>query len=156
MTETQRPSHPGAIRLLTWLALVVAGAQLQACAPPATSPTGSRLRVFAADLAGAARTCEVPNITPAHGQTTEAAVKLVNDGGWCGLPAHQDGPKPFEAGLLMVRPEHGEVLIHEVGDDTRIDYTPDRGFAGTDTFAVKLIPGDATIRVTATVTAPAK
>jgi hypothetical protein len=136
--------------------LVLAGTLLQACAPAATGPAGSRLRIFAADLTGAAKTCEVPNIAPAHGQTTEAAIKLVNDGGWCGLPAHQEGPKPFEAGLLTVRPEHGTVLIHEVGDDTRVDYTPDHGFVGTDTFTVKLIPGDATVRVAAAVTAPVK
>ena len=63
-------------------------------------------------------------------------------------------PKPFEAGLLTVRPRHGTVLIHEVGDDTRIDYTPDRGFAGSDTFAVKLIPGNAAIQIAVTVTGP--
>jgi hypothetical protein len=81
-------------------------------------------------------------------------MKTVNDGGWCGIPVHQDGPKPFGAGLLETRPAHGDVLIHEVGDDTRIDYTPDRGFAGHDAFAVKLIPGDAIIRVTVTVAPP--
>jgi hypothetical protein len=41
-----------------------------------------------------------------------------------------------------------------VGDETRIDYTPDRRFAGSDAFTVKLIPGDATIKVAVTVTAP--
>ena len=78
-----------------------------------------------------------------------------NDGGWCAIPVHQDGPKPFEAGLLTARPAHGTVLIHEVGDDTQIDYTPDHGFAGSDSFAVKLVPqGDATIQVPVTVTPP--
>ena len=79
-------------------------------------------------------------------------MKVGNDGGWCGLRAQQAGDKPFEAGLLTVRPEHGDVLIHEVGDDTRIDYTPDRGFSGSDAFAVKVIPGDATINVAVAVT----
>ncbi len=64
----------------------------------------------------------------------------------------QDGSKPFGAGLLMARPGHGTVVIHAVGDDTRIDYTPDRGFTGSDSFAVKLIPGDATVHVAVTVT----
>jgi hypothetical protein len=45
-------------------------------------------------------------------------------------------------------------MIHQVGDDTRIDYTPDRGFTGTDSFAVKLIPGNAVIRITVTVVSP--
>ena len=53
-------------------------------------------------------------------------------------------------------PTHGSVLIHEVGDNTRIDYTPDRGFTGTDSFAVQLIPGDAKVNVAVMVTAHAK
>jgi hypothetical protein len=70
------------------------------------------------------------------------------------LRLRQAGTKPFDAGLLISRPSHGSVLIHEVGDDTRIDYTPDRRFAGTDAFEVKLIPGEETIKVAVTVTAP--
>jgi hypothetical protein len=155
MTEHRRPTLPGATRPLAWLALLLTGAVLQGCAQHGATGPGSTLRVYAADLAGAAKSCDVPKLNPAAGQTTEAPIKLANDGGWCGLPVHQDGPKPFDAGLLATRPNHGTVLIHEVGDDTRIDYTPDRGFSGTDTFSVKLIPGNATIHVTATVTAPA-
>jgi hypothetical protein len=153
MTDDRRPNSPRGPHPL-WLVLVVIEALLQACTP--AGPSGSRLRVFAADLTGAAKICEVPNPAPTPGQTVEASLKMVNDGGWCGLPAHQEGPKPFEAGLLTVRPNHGSVLIHAVGDETRIDYTPERGFVGTDAFTVKLIPGDATIQVSAAVTAPTK
>ncbi len=46
------------------------------------------------------------------------------------------------------------MLIHEVGDDTRIDYTPDRRFTGSDSFTVKLIPGEERLKVAVTVTAP--
>jgi hypothetical protein len=151
MTDTRRPIHPGATRSLAWVALLLTGALLQGCAQTAGGPGGSRQRVFAADLANGAKSCEVPKISPTAGQTSEAAVKMVNDGGWCGLPVHQDGPKPYDAGLLTARPAHGTVLIHRVGDETRIDYTPDRGFAGTDGFSVKLVPGDATVRVGVTV-----
>ncbi len=59
---------------------------------------------------------------------------------------------PFDAGLLAAPAQHGKVLIHTVGNDTRIDYTPAARYAGADAFAVRLIPGDATIRVTVTVT----
>jgi hypothetical protein len=155
MIHYRRPNCPSATRSFAWLALLLASTLLQACGPNPT-PAGSRLRVFAADVTGAAQSCEAHEIAPAAGQTTEAAIKLANDGGWCGLPAHQEGPKPFEAGLLAVRPAHGNVLIHEVGDNTRIDYTPDRGFSGTDSFAVKLIPGDAKVNVSVVVTAQAK
>jgi hypothetical protein len=152
MFDYRRPNGPGATRCFAWLALLLTGALLQACGPN-TPAAGPRLRVFAADLTGAAPSCEAHEIAPAAGQTIEATMKLANDGGWCGLPAHQDGRKPFDAGLLAVRPGHGSVLIHEVGDNTRIDYTPDRGFAGTDSFAVKLIPGDAKVNVAVVVTA---
>jgi hypothetical protein len=141
-----------AATLVTGTAVLMTGLLLAGCANDHGGPAGSRLRVYAADLAGAAKTCDVPKVNPAAGASTEAPMKLVNDGGWCGLHLHQDGPKPFDAGLLTTRPSHGNVLIHEVGDETRIDYTPDRGFSGSDNFAVKLVPGNAVILVPVIVT----
>jgi hypothetical protein len=135
-------------------ALLATGLVLAGCSQRAAGPAGSRLRVYAADLAGAAKVCDVPKVNPAVGAGSEAPMKVVNDGGWCAISVHQDGPKPYEAGLLTTRPNHGNVLIHEVGDDTRIDYTPDRGFVGSDSFSVQLIPGNASIRVPVTVTLP--
>jgi hypothetical protein len=155
MIENRRPSHRGATRPVAWIVLLMTGALLQACGQNGGN-AGSGRRVYAADLAGAAKTCEVPTISPAGGKTTSAAIKLVNDGGWCGLPVRQDSSKPFDAGLLTARPAHGTVLIHEVGDETRIDYTPDRGFSGTDGFSVRLVPGDGTIRIAVAVAAPEK
>jgi hypothetical protein len=144
------PRHMTAT-LVTRTAVLLTGLLLAGCGND-HGPAGSTLRVYAADLAGAAKTCDVPKISPAAGTRTEAPIKLVNDGGWCGIRLHQDGPKPFGAGLLTTRPSHGNVLIHEVGDETRIDYTPDRGFSGTDNFAVKLVPGNVVILVPVTVT----
>jgi hypothetical protein len=74
-----------------------------------------------------------------------------NDGGWCAITVTQPHGEPFDAGLLTQRPLHGKVLIHKVGDATRIDYTPDPNFTGTDSFAVSLIPGDPVIRAAVTV-----
>ncbi|WP_428543082.1 hypothetical protein [Rhodopila sp.] len=131
--------------------LLISGLTLGGCLQNAASVSGPR--VYAADLAGAAKACEVGKITPLANTGSETAMKLANDGGWCAISVHQEGPKPYEAGLLTQRPDHGNVLIHEVGDETRIDYTPDRGFTGSDSFAVKLIPGGASIRTAVTVTA---
>jgi hypothetical protein len=131
----------------------VTGLLLAGCSNSSAGTGGSTLRVYAADLAGGAKICAVPKVSPAAGAGIEVPMKVANDGGWCGLPVHQDGPRPFDAGLLVTRPNHGTVLIHEVGDDTRIDYTPDRGFTGSDTFSVKLIPGNATIQMQVAVTA---
>jgi hypothetical protein len=114
------------------------------------APSGPTARIFAADMAGGAKTCVVPRVTPVAGQDTPVAVKLSNEGGWCGITV-SNGGRPYSAGLLTAKPAHGKVQIHTVGNDTRIDYTPERGFAGTDTFTAKLIPSDAAIRASVTV-----
>ena len=144
------------MRHVAGAALVMTGLLLAGCSQKAAGPAGSKLRVYAADIAGAAKVCDVPRVNPATGAGSDVAMKVVNDGGWCAINVHQDGPKPYEAGLLTTRPNHGDVLIHEVGDNTRIDYTPDRGFAGNDSFSVQLIPGNASLRVSVTVTPPPK
>ncbi len=135
--------HPARL----WLATASTVLLLQACAE---KPSGPQARVFAADMAGAAKVCTAPPVTPAAGQTMDAAIKLGNDGGWCAITVNNSG-RPFDAGLLAAPAQHGKVLIHTVGNDTRIDYTPAARYAGADAFAVRLIPGDATIRVSATV-----
>jgi hypothetical protein len=132
-----------------WLAGAAAAVLLQGCAQ--RPPAGPAARVFAADMTGAAKTCMAPPVTPAPGHTIDAAIKLGNDGGWCAITVNNNG-RPFEAGLLVAQPQHGKVLIHTVGNDTRIDYTPAAQYGGPDAFAVKLVPGDATIRVAASVT----
>jgi hypothetical protein len=131
-----------------WLTLAATALLVQACAEkPASAPP---IRMFAVDVAGGAKNCVVPKVTPAAGQQAEVAVKVGNDGGWCGITINNGG-KPYAAGLLASAPAHGKVLIHTVGNDTRIDYTPERGFTGSDAFSVKLIPGDAVIRAAVSV-----
>lgn len=124
---------------------------VQSCAKP-PPPPASTARLFASDLSGGAKRCEVPSVTPAAGKDTPVAMSVGNDGGWCGITVANDG-KPFAAGLLASEPAHGKVFIHTVGDATRIDYTPDTQFTGGDAFAVRLLPGDATLRVSVTVAA---
>ncbi len=137
-----------------FLASLGAAVVLQGCVqrPPAHTP----LPVYAIDQTGAAHTCTVSPLAPAltAGQPSSATMTLANDGGWCALAVHQGGPAPFTAGLLTTRAEHGKVYVHSVGDDTRIDYTPEQRFGGSDAFVVTLIPGDATVRVAASVAAP--
>jgi hypothetical protein len=155
MIDNRPAARAGAMRQMAVTAVLLTGTLLLAgCFAKPGGPPGSRLRIYAADVTGAAKVCEVPKVSPVAGQTTQAAMKVVNDGGWCGIPVHMDGPKPFGAGLLTTRPAHGAVTIHMVGDDTRIDYTPDRKFAGDDSFAVELVPGDATVQVAVSVVAP--
>jgi hypothetical protein len=130
--------------------MAAAGALLAACAPQQAA--GPSSRVYAVDQAGGAKSCNSPTPSLTAGQATDVALKVGNDGGWCAITVSQSGHTPFSAGLLTAPPAHGKVLIHTVGDDTRIDYTPTRGFTGSDAFTVKLIPGDPVVRAAVTVT----
>jgi hypothetical protein len=109
--------------------------------------------VYSVDFRGGAKTCAVPkNLSLAPDKPTDAAITVVNDGGWCGVTVAQAGDKPYDAGLVTTRPAHGKVLVHTVGDNTRVDYTPETGFAGSDAYAVRLVPGQAVLSVKVTVT----
>ena len=148
MTEYRRIGHRSA-----WLAFAITGVLLTACVDQGGSGSATGGRVFAADQAGGARKCDAPRPDLSDGKATDARMTVGNDGGWCGIVL-QRGGRPYDSGLLPVRAEHGKVLVHRVGDITRISYTPTRGYVGADKFTVKLIPGDATVQVAVTVTAP--
>ena len=148
MTEYRRIGHRSA-----WLAIAVTGSLLTGCAEQGTSSGATGGRVFAVDQTGGARKCDAPRPDLADGKTSEVKMTVSNDGGWCGIVALRGG-RPYDSGLLPVRPDHGKLLVHRVGDITRITYTPTRGYVGQDKFTVKLIPGDAVVNVAVAVTAP--
>ena len=132
-----------------FLAFATMGALLQACAPRASGP---QTRLFASDFQGVARTCATPKPTPISGKTIEASMRVGSDNGWCGLTVNNGG-RPFATELLTARPAHGKIYVHGVGNDTRIDYTPDYGYTGADSFTVQLLPGDASVHVAVTAVA---
>jgi hypothetical protein len=119
---------------------------LQGCAKKPAEPEASRTRLFASDFQGGAKSCAVPKLKLDPGKEVSASMQVGNDGGWCGITVAQDG-KPYDTGLLTQAPAHGKVYIHPVGNDTRIDYTPDLGFSGTDVFVVRLLPDSPTLSV---------
>jgi hypothetical protein len=134
----------GALALATLLA---------GCAEQARRLRG--VPVYSVDQRGAAKSCTAPEdkvLEP--GSKTTLALTLGNDGGWCGLLISQPGDKPFSAGLITTLPAHGRVYVHTVGDSTRIDYTPERGYTGPDSYVLRLVPGDSTLTVNVTVTPP--
>ncbi|MDR3537093.1 MAG: Ig-like domain-containing protein [Acetobacteraceae bacterium] len=149
---TFQPRSTG--RFSAWLALALGAVLLQGCGENKPAPAASSTRIFAADFAGAAKSCVVPKPTLKDGDVTDVAMKVGNDGGWCAITVAQKNDRPYDAGLLTTRPNHGKVFIHEVGDATRIDYTPDHAFVGTDTFTVRLLPGNPGLRASVTVAAP--
>lgn len=130
-----------------WLCLAATAFLIQGCAPQQASWNG----IFAVDVAGGARTCVSPAASPPDGQTVAAQVQVSNEGGWCGVTVNRGGVA-YDSYLLIGRPSHGRVYVHRVGTNTRIDYTPDTGFTGTDKFSVRLIPGNAVVEEAVTVT----
>ncbi len=135
---------PPAFRALVALA---GFAGLQACAPQqqAAAPAA---RIYAVDVQGRAALCDVPQsgVTLTADRPVEATMTMDNDGGWCGIATNRAGP-----GLVTAKPANGRLHVRKVGAITRVDYIPDRGFTGTDAFAVKLLPDQAELKVAATV-----
>lgn len=135
---------------LRGLALLGALALIAGCTQDAAST--SRNRIFYADQQGGAAVCNVPkDVSLTASKQTDTTMTLRNDGGWCGVSVAQAGPRPYDAGLLVERPKHGRVHVRKVGDYTRVDYIPDAGFSGNDSFTVRVLPGNAALRVAATV-----
>lgn len=126
------------------LAITASGCQ----EPPAARGTP----VYAVDINGRAKSCTVSTVDLSDGKPATATMTLGNDGGWCGVTVAQSGKKPFAAGLVQTRAQHGQLNVHSVGDNTRVDYIPDPGFTGADQFAVRLLPGNPVLSVNVTVT----
>ena len=127
---------------------------LAACVnQPGAVVAGSRLPTYSTDLSGKAANCTVSAVTLEDGKEATATM-TTGGGGWCGIPVRRSD-QPLGAGLLTQASRHGAVYIHTVGDDTRVDYTPRAGTSGPDSFTVKFIPGDAILRVTVSIDAPA-
>jgi hypothetical protein len=141
----------GNVKWLGSLPTMTILAVLAGCAKP-PPPVVSTTRVYAVDQQGAAKTCKVSDVAAAPGKQVPVEMAVGNDGGWCALSLSAPDHSPYGAGLLTDRAAHGTVYIHTVGDDTRIDYTPDHGYAGTDKFTVTLLPGEVALAFSVTVT----
>lgn len=148
MTQFFFPPRHVTLLGLGAMALLVTGCQ---------EPRAPRTPLYAVDFTGGAKTCTTSAVDLTGGKSADATMTLGNDSGWCAITVWQAraaqpggllgrsgtvGHKPFAAGLVQARPQHGNLHIHSVGDDTRVDYTPDPGFTGTDRFAVRFLPGN--------------
>jgi hypothetical protein len=130
--------------------IALAGVLLaQGCAPT-PAPQASTTRRYAIDFTGGAHSCVVTkDVHTEPGKQADVTMKTSNDG-WCAIPVSVSG-HPYSAGLVTARPAHGTLYIHAVGDDTRIDYTPDAHYVGPDSFTVRLLPGEPVVSATVTV-----
>lgn len=93
-------------------------------------------------LDGLAQVCAVtPNELPV-GQPASVQMQVRNDGGWCAVRIADKDGTPFNYPLMRQRPTHGSVAVNKVNGNSRIEYTPNAGYAGPDAFTVALVPKD--------------
>ena len=133
-TKHIRPALSGT----AWLCLATTALLIAGC------KQGEWNGIYTADTTGGARVCSAPTATLQDGQSIQAQIQVSNEGGWCAVTANRGGV-PFDSYLMVDRPNHGNIFAHRVGKNTRIDYTPEKGFTGTDGFTVRLIPGNAVL-----------
>lgn len=129
------------------IALAVAAIALQGCAQQSTLQATQ-----AEDTTGIAKTCTAS--TPTTTSPATATIAMTNDG-WCGVHI-ADRNEPFQYGLVKSRPEHGYVVVKKVGAQTRVEYTADNRYVGSDKFTVALrsrtaSEPDTTLQVTVSV-----
>jgi hypothetical protein len=133
------------------LAVAAAAIVLEGCAtkPPEVGPS--------VDLnVGIAKTCTFTPVQPAPGSNVSSAITMTNDG-WCAVRTTEADGQPFLLGLVRQRPAHGTMLVQKLGGETRLEYTPNPGYTGTDSFTAALRPKaagapDAAVQVAVTVT----
>lgn len=109
---------------------LLAALAVQGCAKP---PTTAAENVTDPMNDGRSKTCNATPVADGAG-----AITMSNDG-WCSV-ALSDGGAPFTLGKLTTRPANGRVVVQKVGRDTRVEYTPNDRFTGSDRFTVALQP----------------
>ncbi len=113
---------------------------LQGCAtPPAPVVQGEDLNF------GIAKTCSFTPVQLTPGGTASSTVTMSNDG-WCAVRVKEPDGQPYQLGLLRARPEHGRILIQKLGGETRLEYTADPGWVGTDRYTAELRPREGNIQ----------
>ena len=126
--------------------LTAIGLILQGCAAPPPPPPRPHATIYSTDMVNKAAVCSFTPLKALKDGSDNSVTLTTGGGGWCGFGLELDG-HPYTAGLLTKGAKFGKVHIHTVGDDTRIDYTPQTLPAVADSFTVRLIPGNATIQV---------
>jgi hypothetical protein len=102
-----------------------------------------------------ARLCTVSPFSVKTGGTADIAMVVSHEGGYCAATLTDDQGKPYDAPLVPVQPLHGIDHIVKYNGKTSVEYTPQPGYVGHDSFIVKLIergqPGYTTLNVSVTV-----
>jgi hypothetical protein len=134
------------------IAVTVAGCQTPAPPPPPAPPAPLPYHIGPPPAAS----CTVVPFKVADGGTTDVAMAVGNDGGYCATTLTADSGKPFDVGLVPVVPDHGTPRVVRYNGKTSVEYTPDPGYTGHDSFVVHLLvhgkTNHTTLNVSVTVT----
>ena len=141
----------------TLLPLLAIGVLLAGCQPKAPPPQAAPPPLPPHAGPPPAATCQVAPFTVPDGGAATVAVTVSNEGGYCAAKLTASSGKPFDAPLVPASgmPLHGTPYVTKYNGQTSVEYTPERGFVGHDSFVVKLIlrgkPGYTTLNMSVTV-----
>jgi hypothetical protein len=99
-----------------------------------------------------AAVCLVAPFHVADGGTAQVNMTVSNDGGYCAAALTNAAGQAFDAGLVPVKPAHGEDSVIKYNGKTSVEYfVKSPGYVGHDGFTVHLIskdkPGYTTLNV---------
>lgn len=99
--------------------------------------------------------CSVAPFKVADGGTATVTMSVSNEGGYCAATLTTAAGAAFDAPLVPAMPAHGTPRVVKYNGQTSVEYTPNTGYVGTDSFVVRLIikgkPTDTTLNVAVTV-----
>ncbi len=121
--------------------------------PPVTAPPPPPLPPHIG--VGPAARCDVAPFKVMDGGTTAISMSVSSEGGYCAATLTTAAGKPFDAPLVPVVPVHGTPRVVKYNGKTSVEYAPNAGYVGSDSFVVRLIikgqPGYTTLNVAVTV-----
>jgi len=136
------------------------GFALQACAPKPLPPAPPPPPPPPPPHIGPPKAAEC-TVAPFHvtdGGTAAVVMHVSGEGGYCAATLTAASGKPYDAPLVPVVPRHGTPRVVKYDGKTSVEYVPDAGFSGHDSFVVHLIvkgsPAYTTLNVEVTVAAP--
>ncbi len=138
------------------LPALVLCAVLQGCAKPEAPPPPPPPAPLPPHAGPpAAQRCSVLPFTIKDGGSADVTMTLSSEGGYCAATLLSDEAVPFAAGLVPVPPLHGVPRVVRYNGKTSVEYSPQPGFFGHDSFIVKLIvrgkPGYTTLSMSVNV-----
>ena len=120
--------------------VLMLGVMLAGCAKPeAPPPAGPPAPLPPHAGPPPAAQCTVAPFSVKDGGSADVAMSVSSEGGYCAATLVSESGAPFAAPLVPVAPLHGIPRVVRYNGRTSVEYTPQPGFVGHDSFIVKLI-----------------